>query len=196
MLSLGLVDTYIMKDGSGPDYQRIAAFDRLYLFGVIQDSPRMLDPLFVARKVLLHFAQKPVPDYTQTVYGAYTQTLLGILTPLGTTKIYLWIDHYLPASAALQLRLILEEFNRPAAAGALYLEYVIRLPESLILSGTSHHSLSLGTGSQANSFGCLQPGIGKHQAALVAFLPLVVLKELNRLSATGTLNLVNPFRLE
>ena len=99
-----------------PYDQWIATLNGLYLLGVIQYSLRMLNPLFVAGKTLFHLLNEFIADYAQSLYRGYAQTLLCILTPLSTAKVYLWIYHNLPATRTLQLRLILEEFNRPAAA--------------------------------------------------------------------------------
>ena len=67
--------------------------------------------------------------------------LLSILAPFRAAEVYSGIGDDLPAVFALELRLVFEEFQRAAAAGALHFKYVGRFPVSLVLSGTSDHSV-------------------------------------------------------
>ena len=67
--------------------------------------------------------------------------LLGVLAPFRAAEVYFRVGDDLPAALAFEFWLVFEEFHRAAAAGALHFKYVVRLPVSLVLSGTSDHSV-------------------------------------------------------
>ena len=67
--------------------------------------------------------------------------LLGVPTPFRAAEVYSGVGDDLPAVFALELWLVFEELRRAAAGGTLHFKYVVRFPVSLVLSGTSDHSV-------------------------------------------------------
>jgi hypothetical protein len=67
--------------------------------------------------------------------------LLGILTPFRAAEVYSGIGDDPPAALAFEFWLVFEELQRVAAGGALHFKYVVRFPVSLVLPGTSDHTV-------------------------------------------------------
>jgi hypothetical protein len=146
----------------------------------------MVDPLLVTGKHPLHFSYKFIPHNTRFYPNRDPYTLLGILTPLGTSEVNLGVCNLLATLAALQLRLILKELHRVAAAGARCFENVVRLPESLVLSGTPNHKLFRSICSSTFLLTAYN-----YLPAFGALALILVTEELKTFTAAGARNLNN-----
>ena len=73
------------------------------------------------------------------MFSKGARTLLSVLAPFRTTYVNLRISDHLSALRAFELWVIPEKLYGITASVTLHLENIFRLPESLVLSGTSDH---------------------------------------------------------
>jgi hypothetical protein len=99
----------------------------------------MLYSPLIAGKDFFHLTYQLIPDSADLLADGHPKALLGILAPFRAAKVNLRINHRPPTLSTLNFRFILKKLHGLAAAGTIHFENVLRLPKSLVLSGTSEH---------------------------------------------------------